>query len=118
MRTWLQKYTCHTEMTRWIYLATGAGALPITLLTVSYQSLDVFFQAEDGIRDLTVTGVQTCALPIYQAESGRGHARPDPDVEGDRGWEQCRGGPGNRQTDRQLQEAGRAVRKREGRGQG
>src|SRR2546430_4611824 len=28
-----------------------------------------FFQAEDGIRDLTVTGVQTCALPIskYQA---------------------------------------------------
>src|SRR5207245_8524122 len=29
--------------------------------------LDVyfFFQAEDGIRDATVTGVQTCALPIY-----------------------------------------------------
>src|SRR2546430_3157941 len=26
-----------------------------------------FFQAEDGIRDLTVTGVQTCALPIYRA---------------------------------------------------
>src|SRR5256886_5630148 len=25
-----------------------------------------FFQAEDGIRDLTVTGVQTCALPIYR----------------------------------------------------
>src|SRR5688572_32203341 len=25
-----------------------------------------FFQAEDGIRDLTVTGVQTCALPILQ----------------------------------------------------
>src|SRR5688572_32847266 len=35
-----------------------------------------FFQAEDGIRDLTVTGVQTCALPIccrnmsYAPESG------------------------------------------------
>src|SRR5256885_7251123 len=28
-----------------------------------------FFQAEDGIRDYKVTGVQTCALPI----SGRGH---------------------------------------------
>src|SRR2546430_12909588 len=28
-----------------------------------------FFQAEDGIRDLTVTGVQTCALPIYPAEA-------------------------------------------------
>src|SRR2546427_10196610 len=26
-----------------------------------------FFQAEDGIRDLTVTGVQTCALPIFYA---------------------------------------------------
>src|SRR6266516_6068476 len=24
-----------------------------------------FFQAEDGIRDRTVTGVQTCALPIF-----------------------------------------------------
>src|SRR2546430_12296025 len=27
-------------------------------------SMVFFFQAEDGIRDLTVTGVQTCALPI------------------------------------------------------
>src|SRR5205085_8389648 len=27
-----------------------------------------FFQAEDGIRDLTVTGVQTCALPISVGE--------------------------------------------------
>src|SRR5205085_5955727 len=27
-----------------------------------------FFQAEDGIRDLTVTGVQTCALPIYRPD--------------------------------------------------
>src|SRR2546427_11785281 len=27
-----------------------------------------FFQAEDGIRDLTVTGVQTCALPIHSVE--------------------------------------------------
>ena len=26
----------------------------------------VFFQAEDGIRDTSVTGVQTCALPILQ----------------------------------------------------
>src|SRR6266850_3452223 len=26
-----------------------------------------FFQAEDGIRDYKVTGVQTCALPIYFA---------------------------------------------------
>src|SRR5256884_3420534 len=26
-----------------------------------------FFQAEDGIRDVAVTGVQTCALPIFKA---------------------------------------------------
>src|SRR5205085_9388647 len=30
-----------------------------------------FFQAEDGIRDLTVTGVQTCALPISLAHAAR-----------------------------------------------
>src|SRR2546427_6162023 len=29
-----------------------------------------FFQAEDGIRYLTVTGVQTCALPISDLEGG------------------------------------------------
>src|SRR6266446_10468362 len=39
-----------------------------------------FFQAEDGIRDYKVTGVQTCALPIYLeslrgAIHGRGEAR-------------------------------------------
>src|SRR5690606_41044516 len=30
-----------------------------------YCCLYFFFQAEDGIRDFHVTGVQTCALPIY-----------------------------------------------------
>src|SRR2546430_5644062 len=30
------------------------------------RSVFFFFQAEDGIRDLTVTGVQTCALPILE----------------------------------------------------
>src|SRR5207248_7172226 len=33
-----------------------------------------FFQAEDGIRDRTVTGVQTCALPIFSAELFSGGA--------------------------------------------
>src|SRR5690606_40327544 len=28
-----------------------------------------FFQAEDGIRDFHVTGVQTCALPIFHTET-------------------------------------------------
>src|SRR5690606_40964865 len=30
-----------------------------------------FFQAEDGIRDFHVTGVQTCALPICKRRSGQ-----------------------------------------------
>src|SRR5699024_11947245 len=30
-----------------------------------------FFQAEDGIRDRNVTGVQTCALPILQETWGK-----------------------------------------------
>src|SRR5438067_13487341 len=33
-----------------------------------------FFQAEDGIRDRNVTGVQTCALPIYPSENALGKA--------------------------------------------
>src|SRR5256886_17314666 len=40
-----------------------------------------FFQAEDGIRDLTVTGVQTCALPIYSAARERPVLEPDRPVE-------------------------------------
>src|SRR5438270_4075719 len=32
-----------------------------------------FFQAEDGIRDLTVTGVQTCALPISRSSRRDAH---------------------------------------------
>src|SRR2546429_4138202 len=34
-----------------------------------------FFQAEDGIRDVAVTGVQTCALPISPWTSRRGFRR-------------------------------------------
>src|SRR5256886_9958539 len=34
------------------------------MTTACWLSFFFFFQAEDGIRDLTVTGVQTCALPI------------------------------------------------------
>src|SRR2546430_5143358 len=44
---------------------TSIEALPDSRVTSGCSGLIVFFfQAEDGIRDLTVTGVQTCALPI------------------------------------------------------
>ena len=33
-----------------------------------------FFQAEDGIRDYKVTGVQTCALPIYAIFFSQGYS--------------------------------------------
>src|SRR3989440_7104089 len=35
-----------------------------------YTRVLFFFQAEDGIRDLIVTGVQTCALPIFSTPNG------------------------------------------------
>src|SRR2546428_10543748 len=50
---------------------------------ISIYPVFFFFQAEDGIRDLIVTGVQTCALPIYP------HGLPErvPGVAPDGGWE-------------------------------
>src|SRR6266576_3079352 len=39
---------------------------------IDLRSLDFFVQAEDGIRDLYVTGVQTCALPIFLRGGGPG----------------------------------------------
>src|SRR2546430_12736751 len=50
---------------------------------VSCLGLFFFFQAEDGIRDLTVTGVQTCALPICvrQLLDPRRHERMAAEVE-------------------------------------
>src|SRR5258706_4757093 len=46
--------------------AYGTGQL------LEFRCLLFFFQAEDGIRDWSVTGVQTCALPI---SSRRRHTR-------------------------------------------
>src|SRR5256886_2040376 len=42
---------------------------------MSHLHLFFFFQAEDGIRDLTVTGVQTCALPISERPAGAARSR-------------------------------------------
>src|SRR2546425_1344139 len=44
--------------------------LPLVAMLSGPLLLALFFQAEDGIRDKLVTGVQTCALPICMA----GHA--------------------------------------------
>src|SRR5436305_10035149 len=40
-----------------------------------YRFVSFFFQAEDGIRDADVTGVQTCALPILRAAIERRESR-------------------------------------------
>src|SRR5256886_5583926 len=44
--------------------AQGHGAMNGSRNRLCHLDSFFFFQAEDGIRDLTVTGVQTCALPI------------------------------------------------------
>src|SRR5689334_23940107 len=72
------------------------------MLWVAVWSFFFFFQAEDGIRDGTVTGVQTCALPIYlvrcrlqirlpRRRCGGGVTDTQSGV---RGVERCRGGAG------------------------
>src|SRR2546430_6294758 len=40
--------------------------MDLKLINRVWSTIFFFFQAEDGIRDLTVTGVQTCALPILE----------------------------------------------------
>src|SRR5690606_40925197 len=47
-------------------LCLPAGPTPLRIWP------DFFFQAEDGIRDFHVTGVQTCALPILPAALANG----------------------------------------------
>src|SRR2546430_3232874 len=61
----------------------SAPVLVLALKSADGLSLFFFFQAEDGIRDLTVTGVQTCALPISLACSDLFEAAGDPLI-----WEQ------------------------------
>jgi len=39
MNAWIQKYTYHTDISWWIFLVAGTGALMITLLTVSFQAI-------------------------------------------------------------------------------
>src|SRR5206468_5982540 len=63
--------------------------LSIRLFAYYYLWFFFFFQAEDGIRDLIVTGVQTCALPICHRQydggedpaGGGQRSGPDSDLE-------------------------------------
>src|SRR5436190_8741651 len=77
---------------------------PNDVRRVSVADCSFFFQAEDGIRDHCVTGVQTCALPISrppaavpaaEAAACRGPARPGPPQAGERPQCGIRIGMGN-----------------------
>src|SRR5207237_6817347 len=51
-------------------IACVCSALPFDLRLIYFLFFFFFFQAEDGIRDSSVTGVQTCALPISEGPGG------------------------------------------------
>src|SRR5256885_10802420 len=55
-------------------LEGGAGHEIMGITSVGWQCF-FFFQAEDGIRDYKVTGVQTCALPISAEHAAAGVLR-------------------------------------------
>src|SRR6266496_5336531 len=63
----------------------AAITLVYNLAAKLHEILIFFFQAEDGIRDLYVTGAQTCALPISA-----------------RAWRTARGGPAGRRVRRRA----------------
>src|SRR2546427_10804410 len=75
-----------------------------------YRCFFFFFQAEDGIRDLTVTGVQTCALPISgrgRSCGGRSSSLRPPDAGGLRAFRRGRRSPSRRGCGRRGTEIGR-----------
>src|SRR3989339_1251188 len=60
-------FSSFTHTSAWLStsrLIFTVGVFPINSSTLFAFILYVVFQAEDGIRDKLVTGVQTCALPI------------------------------------------------------
>src|SRR5256886_11158975 len=56
-----------------LLLRLGCTSLAWCLTVLRVLICFFFFQAEDGIRDLTVTGVQTCALPISRGRANQGN---------------------------------------------
>src|SRR5256885_11041327 len=110
-------------------LVIGVSSVKVTFLSGSYILDFFFFQAEDGIRDYKVTGVQTCALPIsffssrrlpghgyarsHSAASGlsvagRGLARSSLCASHGRSWRLRSGGSVNRSGERRVGEEGRS----------
>src|SRR5256886_7123432 len=76
----------HHKMQRRGMELQATAELIIRDVLFMYQLFFFFFQAEDGIRDLTVTGVQTCALPISDSQMPiskvlREHDKPEIRVE-------------------------------------
>src|SRR2546429_7382728 len=55
------------------YLSRVPLPIPVSYFSIICLVLYIFFffQAEDGIRDVAVTGVQTCALPILRVQRAR-----------------------------------------------
>src|SRR2546429_5100042 len=60
-----------------------------SLTASAVSSLFFFFQAEDGIRDVAVTGVQTCALPILRWQGASLRARRFPEFDHRRRARDC-----------------------------
>src|SRR2546421_5931037 len=78
---WIGAMTLFMRRLRTVSLLTSC------LIRVGIVFFFFFFQAEDGIRDLIVTGVQTCALPISwgrEAWFGLSSLRPRTRPRGDR----------------------------------
>ena len=62
----VKRMSDNTVRVRWRWRNTGAKSVHLFSSDEGRNALKLFFfQAEDGIRDLIVTGVQTCALPIW-----------------------------------------------------
>src|SRR5256885_4208926 len=62
---------CRLRGTRQCFSFSCLCIYAYTSLADAFDCFFFFFQAEDGIRDYKVTGVQTCALPISWTSMGQ-----------------------------------------------
>src|SRR5947209_7835963 len=68
-----RKKNAMREITQRSASNTATRQLQDQLREVNAHDVLFFFQAEDGIRDIGVTGVQTCALPISRQNAASRH---------------------------------------------